>query len=1124
MVRLRAAATVMLSALLTVAPVCAPAAFAEDVAAGQEQLVDALSVEVTDEPVVEGVEAEPVEGDAVLEEHDALAVEDDVIEEDEGSAPTDPVTDDEAVDASEVEAPAEEAEEDVAEFVAANSWRYADGVLVEDAAGAKTVFSVDALALPEGATARGIDVNEANGEINWDAVAEAGVDFAIIRMGSMQDGVWVADAQWERNVAECERVGIAWGAYVYGLAQDAEQATVEAEQAISALGGYSPDLPVFYDLEDETLPEGVLDELAQAFCSAVDEAGYQAGVYAPADWWGSRLTDEVAQTWCAWVADYTDAERASEAVRAQQFTAAGEVPGVTGQVGLSFWYGDPFEAIELAATADVDELAQKYADEIPDGVYAIVSNDAGRKVLDVAAGSSANGANVQIYASNATNAQRWRVSHDEDGFLTITCVGSGKVLDVNAGKAKAGTNVQQYQSNGTRAQKWVAVPVGDTYKLMSALGESLVLDVSAGSTANGANIQIYTDNGTAAQRFRFVSAEPTVEASGDSMPAGWFVLEPASAAGFAVDVASASNNNGANVQLYKANGTMAQMYTFESVDGFYQIRAAHSGKVLDVDSGDVVPGANVQQWDSNATNRNAQFAAIDNGDGTWSFVNRASGLALTAMGSSNCANVAVTTYGPTAAQRFTLKAVDHLIAEGIYSLSMASSTKYVIDVASASCADSAQIQLYGSNSTFAQRWRIDEVDGKDNTYTIESLNSGKRLAATGASSIGQRDPSNDISQQWVPTISKGAVVFESAAYEDRVIAAAAIGNSQKLGLVASNASGLCSFKLTSSNDTIPNGSYFIRMASAPGTVLDVASGSTANGANVQVYAKNNSLAQKWDITRNSDGTYTILSAVSGKALDVQGGSASSGTNVQQYTKNGSAAQKWRITYSGGGFKITSALSSKLVLDVNGGSSANFSNVQIYTDNGSRGGQRFTFEKTSYTPVYRGWQNPKQYYQVSNVSVTIPHQGQGIFGYRTTSRISIDATKQDCINAMITRAYDYIGTPYIWDYSCAPGVGVDCAGLVMQCLYACGMDLSPMNPWDHYYTPGHDQYANYMWTSGRFQRLSFSQRKVGDLVCYPGHIAIYIGNDRIIEAWPGAGVRTANVYHMSGIRGVLRPFV
>ena len=173
--------------------------------------------------------------------------------------------------------------------------------------------------------------------------------------------------------------------------------------------------------------------------------------------------------------------------------------------------------------------------------------------------------------------------------------------------------------------------------------------------------------------------------------------------------------------------------------------------------------------------------------------------------------------------------------------------------------------------------------------------------------------------------------------------------------------------------------------------------------------------------------------------------------------------------------------------------------------------------------YQGFQNPSPFYQVSNRSVSIPHQGQGIFGYRTPSRIGLYATRNECIEAAISRAYDYLGTPYRWDYSCAPGVGIDCAGLVMQSLYATGMDLGRYNPWDHFYTPGHDHYANDMWNDPKFMRLAFSQRRRGDLICYPGHIAIYLGNDTIIEAYPPR-VRISSVYSSGNIKGVLRPFV
>ncbi len=173
----------------------------------------------------------------------------------------------------------------------------------------------------------------------------------------------------------------------------------------------------------------------------------------------------------------------------------------------------------------------------------------------------------------------------------------------------------------------------------------------------------------------------------------------------------------------------------------------------------------------------------------------------------------------------------------------------------------------------------------------------------------------------------------------------------------------------------------------------------------------------------------------------------------------------------------------------------------------------------------GWQNPSQYPQVSSWNVTLPSYSSGKFAYATPSRISVDATREDCINAFVGRAYEYLGTQYIWDYACAPGVGVDCAGLVLQCLYACGVDTFPMNPYDHYFTPGHDHYANDLWNNSGFLHLDFSQVQRGDIVCYNGHVAIYIGNGQIIEAAsPRLGTRITSATYRNDIRGVLRPFV
>ena len=150
----------------------------------------------------------------------------------------------------------------------------------------------------------------------------------------------------------------------------------------------------------------------------------------------------------------------------------------------------------------LNETAAKHSQDLPDGTYIFGSKLNTSMKMDVSGASRSNSGNVQIWAGNGTNAQKWKVTHDSNGYVTLTSVNSGKVLDVNGGVSASGTNVQQYDSNGTYAQKWIAVKNSDgSYTFQSALAENKVLDVSGASTSNGANVQLYAANGTNAQKW-----------------------------------------------------------------------------------------------------------------------------------------------------------------------------------------------------------------------------------------------------------------------------------------------------------------------------------------------------------------------------------------------------------------------------------------------------------------------------------------------------------------------------------------------------------------------------------------------------------------------------------------------
>ncbi|WP_290996817.1 RICIN domain-containing protein [Gordonibacter sp.] len=142
---------------------------------------------------------------------------------------------------------------------------------------------------------------------------------------------------------------------------------------------------------------------------------------------------------------------------------------------------------------------------------------------------------------------------------------------------------------------------------------------------------------------------------------------------------------------------------------------------------------------------------------------------------------------------------------------------------------------------------------------------------------------------------------------------------------------------------VKEGAYVVRSALDPQFVLDVALASVNDGANVQLYHANNTLAQRFWVTRHENGTYRIQSVLSGKALDVEGGGTASGTNVQQWTYTaGNLNQSWTLLANEDGSVTFKSRTNGLVLDVCAGEAHNGTNVQMWEANESPA-QCFTLE-------------------------------------------------------------------------------------------------------------------------------------------------------------------------------------
>ena len=230
-----------------------------------------------------------------------------------------------------------------------NSWRYEDGQLVaEDASSEEdgiALLSMDIL--PDGVTAQGIDVSEHQGRIDWNAVKASGIDFAILRVGFGAPS-WGGrvDYQFNRNISECERLGIPYGVYIYSYAFDNQQAADEASMVINCLSGHNPRLPVYYDLEDNSIiangrQTGIASR-AQVFCNRISVAGYEPGIYANLNWFNNILTDSVfkSSSWDHWIAQYNSQCDYTGNYSFWQYKSNGKVPGINGNVDMNYAYVD----------------------------------------------------------------------------------------------------------------------------------------------------------------------------------------------------------------------------------------------------------------------------------------------------------------------------------------------------------------------------------------------------------------------------------------------------------------------------------------------------------------------------------------------------------------------------------------------------------------------------------------------------------------------------------------------------------------------------------------------------------------------------------------------------------------
>lgn len=519
-----------------------------------------------------------------------------------------------------------------------------------------------------------------------------------------------------------------------------------------------------------------------------------------------------------------------------------------------------------AKNADIDTLAAENRNVLADGTYTISTLLNSNYVLDVKDGSTSNGANIQLYESNDTAAQQFKVSHDSQGYVTFTNVKSGRVLDLNGAIVKDAGNIQQYTSNGTRAQKWIVKQDGNGYVVMSAINPNYILDLNGGSVRNGSNIQLHSVTGSNSQRWnitKYVSKDERINnlaaQNKNTLADGVYEINSVKNSNYTLDVNSASTRNGANVQLYLRNGTQAQAFRVShDSQGFVTFTNINSGKVIDLDGAITKNGRNIHQYASNGT-RAQKWIVQQSGSG-YSIISAIdTSFALDIRNGSvySGSNIQLYKSNNTAAQQWTFNKYvterercdsyasqnKDRMADGVYYIKN-QNVGFALDVADGSLYGGANVQLYSLNKTNAQKWKI--THDSTGYVSFQNVGSGMYLTASGSgitANVYQQKQTNDYNQKWI-------VMFD---------------NNQNLRIVSAL------------NSTM---------------VLDVKDGKIRRCSNIQLYTSNNTNAQKWVFEY-------INTNATGGLMQIMGTSQTTVAQmVRYYNFNASGYDTFKAKYNG----------------------------------------------------------------------------------------------------------------------------------------------------------------------------------------------------------------------------------
>lgn len=451
----------------------------------------------------------------------------------------------------------------------------------------------------------------------------------------------------------------------------------------------------------------------------------------------------------------------------------------------------------------------------------------------------------------------------------------------------------------------------------------------------------------------------------DTVSDGEYLLKSAVNEKYVMDVQWASQDNKANIWAYENNRTTAQLWEISHDNKNYVIlKNMNSGKVLSVNGSSAKNSANIEQRDYK-DEKSQKWIAVKQTNGRIVFLSALDTdycIDLQSAIAANESNIQLYSNNDTLAQQWKVVKYDPIqeladqnrgaISDGEYRIKSAVNSNYIIDVRWASKDSGANIWVYENNGTAAQIWEISHDN--NNFVILTNKDSGKVLSvkddsAKNSTNIEQRDYKDEKSQKWIAVKqTNGEITFISALNENYCIdlESASAANGSNIQLYIKNGTAAQSWQVKTADpvlqkaeenkNAVIDGEYVIKSAVNPKYAVDVRWASGDDGANIQLYEANSTFAQSWIVSHDVDNFVILKNKSSGKALSVKDAFLKNETNIEQRSyKESDRAQKWiAVKKLNGNVVFLSALNTNYCVDLEGGIAENERNIQAYSANGS----------------------------------------------------------------------------------------------------------------------------------------------------------------------------------------------